>query len=137
MRIKQTMCLSFGWALFIIATKCNGYLIRVPYNQPFNDDQLKIAVSNLRDRAAVNCTGYIPEEWKQLMLEHHPSFLYKNFVPNEYLLACLNAQFPLVKNSPPFSLVSRPEISYNVGFNQVVSLGFDGILTIKALHFQF
>ena len=135
MRIKQTMWLSFGWALFIIATKCNGDFLVIDYGP--DDTQLKIAVSNLRNRTAVNCTGYIPEEWKQFMREHHPVNNYRNFVPNEYLLACLTAQFPLVKNTPPFSLASSPQISYNVGLNQVVSLGYDGILTIKALHFQF
>ena len=95
------------------------------------------AVSTKLEQAALNCTYLIPEGWRKVMLAHEP--------PNdptggqmlvEYLLACLHENRKLVNEASPFSLSPLPNISYDISLNQVVSLGFDGTLTTKALRFN-
>lgn len=99
------------------------------------------AVAAMRKNATANCTKYIPDNMQKLMKEYNPPedpvSGQKMLVPTEYLHACLYAELPHVLDSSPFTLVSRPLIRYNIGLNHVVSLGFDGVLVTKALHFYF
>ena len=144
MRILQAMWICIELLFFLTETECNSNLSFYE-TQYYNEAKMIKALSDLPNRAAVNCTRYIPEDLKQWMIVNnwitHPQqkvIVGEYFAPNEYSFACLNAEIPpIARKTSPFAFYLRPRIEYSVGFNQVVSLGFDGILTTKALHFQF
>lgn len=86
-------------------------------------------------KAAVNCTSFIPKDMLQIMQSNdppvHPTYG-EMTVPLEFLLKCLHANLLNVNESSPFSYTLAPTIKYNIALNEVVSLGFDGILVTKA-----
>ena len=130
MELKQTLLICMCSALLIKFIQCsNG-------DNSSNAAKLDAALAAIRKKSVVNCSIFIPEEIQQLMRENDPPNLPnagQMFALVEYLLACLQTKLPNVGDSSPFALLSNPTIAYNVGLNQVVSLGFDGILTTKAL----
>ena len=85
---------------------------------------------------AANCTKYIPEKWQQWMRDNSitKEVDLEQTMGSEYLLACLNRELENVKvnETSPFSLSDQDNISYSMALNEVVSLGFDGILISKA-----
>ena len=97
------------------------------------------AVKAKFSQVAVNCTEFIPEDWRLLMLEHEPPndpTYGMMLAPLEYLLQCLHAKLVNMNETAPFSFTARPYIQYNIALNEVVSLGFDGILITKAWNFH-
>lgn len=83
----------------------------------------------------VNCTRYIPANWRRWSNEQYQS---KDslagvliYAPLEYLIACLRAELTHTNETPPFSLTREPTIEYSIALNEVVSLGFDGQLVTK------
>ena len=127
MEPNLTLWISISWAFYLTLTECS--------NSTYNVSKAYAPLIVFKPRAIANCTQYIPKDDQRWMREN-PDSAKIMLVPSEYLYACLNAELPHVKDSPPFELVSNPIIHYNIGLNQVVSLGFDGILTTKALIFH-
>jgi hypothetical protein len=130
MKLEQTMWIFICWALFLTSIQCS--------KNDTNQTKLDEVLIGIRNSSAVNCTQFIPPEIQKLMWEHDPPNVRSSgqmYALVEYLLACLLAKLPNTKDTSPFAFLSDPTISYNVGLNQVVSLGFDGILTTKAITF--
>lgn len=88
-------------------------------------------------KGAVNCTRFIPANWRQLLQEHNPDGPTSGQllrVPEDYLLACLRAELKQKNGTSPFSFTPRNHISYNIALKEVVSLDFDGILVTQVRH---
>ena len=132
MEFNLTVWICISWAFCFTSTECS--------NGDNNACESYLPLIVFKQKTIANCTQYIPKDEQHWMRENKPAKYPDNteimLVPSEYLYACLNAELPHVKDSPPFELVSNPLICYNIGLNQVVSLGFDGILTTKALIFH-
>ena len=50
----------------------------------------------------------------------------------EYLFACLSAELRTTNWTDPFSHMYNSTIEYSIALNEVLSLGFDGVLTLRA-----
>ena len=99
---------------------------------------LYTALYKALENNAANCTKYIPEKGQQWMRDNGiTEQLNKERAQtmwSEYLLACLNRELEnaIVNETSPFSLTENDTIQYSMSLNEVVSLGFDGILISKA-----
>lgn len=82
---------------------------------------------------AINCSRYIPDFWRTIMLKNEPP---EEFVPQQYLYECLRAEIQNVNTTSPFWFTARNSsyIKYYIALNEVLSLDFDGILVTKARH---
>lgn len=131
---ERTVWLTVGiwWAQWLSGAQSSGPPTR-------KSRRFDAAVNAKRAEAAVNCTRYVPDEWRQWMRAHEPldepasSGGGKMLAPLEYLFACLQAELPHVNETSPFSLTPSPRIEYEMALHEVVSLGFNGILATKAL----
>lgn len=109
------------WPLFVFAFWLMGA----------HCDNLKkfyIDLENSFKQKAVNCTRYIPADFRSLTVKYNVS----GILTSEYLLACLNAELPKTNRTSPLELGIDPSIKYNFALNEVLSLGFDGLLVLKA-----
>ena len=125
-----------GWALWLACARCVNLTTDEFYNE----------LSRKLRQDALNCTQYIPQQWRKWMQEHEPPSgpdtagnenkrhvsLLAGF---EYLSQCLHAELSNQNETPPFSLMLRLTINYSMVLNKVVSLGFDGTLVTKACKF--
>ena len=124
-----TLLLIIEWAQLLNAIQSDP----VVYSTP-ND--LHSALKETPEQNAANCTKYIPEKSQQWMRDHGITKKLDDWktIGSEYLLACLNRELEnvIVNETSPFSLTEKDNIQYSMSLNEVVSLGFDGILISKA-----
>ena len=127
-------CFFIGWTL------CCAHCCNLTTEDFYNELSIKLK------QEALNCTRYIPQQWKTWMQEHEPPSdpetvggvtrdTSQALAGFEYLTRCLHAELAHKNETPPFSLTLHPTIAYNMVLNEVVSLGFDGTLVTKACVF--
>ena len=122
-----TPWLILEWAQWLNAVQSDP----VVYSTP---KQLYSELDKYLRKNALNCTKYIPEKLQQWMRDHGitEEIDGQYIIGSEYLLPCLNRELGNVNETSPFSLRENSEISYSMALNEIVSLGFDGILISKA-----
>lgn len=102
-----------------------------------NDDFYSVINTSLT-QTSVNCTQYIPNNWREVMMRTQPPRDLADgqmLVLLKPLLACLHGELTHMNESSPFSLTPRPEILYSMALCEVASLSFEGILVTKAKNF--
>ena len=124
------------WILWVIF-ECAQWLNAVQSDPVVHSKpkDLYSALNKILKLNATNCTKYIPENWQQWMRDNGITEELNNekTMGSEYLLVCLNRELNNVNETSPFSLTDKDNIDYSMSLNEVVSLGFDGILISKAL----
>lgn len=99
-------------------------------------DNFKIEVNRMFEQTATNCTPYIAQNFLSLLVKYEYQILNGTdtvmHVPDEYLIDCLRAELPKTNWTSPFRFAPNASMQYNIAINEVLSLGFDGVLVTKA-----
>lgn len=126
-------CLFNILALSLSIAHCEKYAI--DGNNLDSHTSVDVAINATFAQETVNCSRYIPAKWIKLMQEYEPNDTitgHLHHVPEEFLIECLREELKYKNESSPFSFLLGGVILYNIAINEVVSLGFDGILVTKA-----
>lgn len=112
-----------GWVQYLNGVQSNSTKSHI-YN----------ALKAKLEQDAANCTKYIPSDWIQWMqVNNIPKDISDELtMGSEELFLCLHGEILNVNYTSPFELTDKDEIKYSMTLNEVVSLGFDGILVTKA-----
>lgn len=132
--MKNVLWILIVCALSLAVSHCNATLA----NHWTSGNDYNFDARRQLSKNVINCSSYIPDYWRQIMLKNEPptdpTSGMEEFVPQQYLYACLQAELRHVNATSPFSFTARDSsfIKYNIALNEVVSLGFDGTLVTRA-----
>ena len=118
--MQQIMLFLFVFAIWSMRGNCD-------------EEAIYRNIARMYEQRAVNCTSHIPLDLRRVMtLTESTNIRHSEVMLDEYLFACLRAKLRTTNWTSPFSHMHNSTIEYAIGLNEVLSFGFDGVLTLRA-----